>query len=138
MLIHDVMTRNVECVEADALLPDAASRMEILNVGSLPVCDQHRMVGILTDRDIAVRSIADGRDPRQTTVRDVMTPDVLYCFDDQGVEEAIQVMKENQIRRLPILDQENRLIGIVSLGDLANFGDKELVGQALDRISRPD
>jgi len=139
MLIQEVMTRNVECVEADALLKDAASRMEIFNVGSLPVCDHDQLVGILTDRDIAVRSIADGKDPRSTTVRDVMTPEIVYCFDDQGVEEAVQVMKENQIRRLPILDQDNRLIGIVSLGDLANdFGDKEVVGRALDRISRPD
>jgi CBS domain-containing protein len=119
MWIRDIMTRDVECVWPDDTLQEAALRMKELDVGPMPVCDYDRVVGMLTDRDITVRAVAEGRDPRSTRVRDVMTRNVVSCSEDDGVEEAARLMQERQIRRLLVLDRDKRLIGIVSLGDLA-------------------
>ena len=138
MDIKKVMTAGAECTKPDATLADAARRMKDLDVGSLPVCDNDRLIGMLTDRDIVVRSLAEGKDPRSQAVRDVMTEEVIYCFVDQGVSEVAQIMKEQQIRRLPVLDQDRRLVGIVSIGDLAiSAHDDTLVGKALEGISEP-
>jgi CBS domain-containing protein len=93
---------------------------------------------MVTDRDITIRATADGRDPRQTPVREVMTSELFYCFEDQPVEEAASLMEEHQIRRLPILNRQKDLVGIVSLGDLAvDTSDEELVGQVLEEVSEP-
>ena len=125
MRVNEVMTRGVECTRPDATLREAAGRMKDLDVGSLPVCGENdRLVGMITDRDVTVRSTAGGADPNQARVRDVMTPDVVYCFDDQDVAEAGRVMKEHQIRRLVVLNRDKRLVGIVSLGDLATQTDE--------------
>jgi CBS domain-containing protein len=135
METRDVMTADVECIPPTATLQEAAMRMQELNVGALPVCDKDRLVGIVTDRDIALRSVARGQDPRQDTVRDVMTPQIIYCFDDQNVEEVAAQMRDHQVRRLPVLNREKRLVGIVSLGDLAVEADEQLTGNALRGIS---
>ncbi len=138
MLIRDVMTRGVECVGPEDTIRTAAQKMKSLNAGSIPICDNDRLAGMLTDRDIAVRAVADGRDPTVCKVRDAMTPDVVYCFDDQSVEEAERVMKEKQIRRVLVLDRAKRLVGIVSLGDLAvRTGDREQTGEVLHEVSEP-
>ncbi|MEW6296620.1 MAG: CBS domain-containing protein [Thermodesulfobacteriota bacterium] len=138
MQIRDVMTPKVEIVHPDAALREAAEKMSQLDVGPLPVCDGERLVGMLTDRDITVRATAKGCDPNTTKVRDVMTPDVVYCFEDQDVETAAQMMEMRQIRRLPVLNREKRLVGIVSLGDVAvKTGDQNLAGEALERVSEP-
>jgi CBS domain-containing protein len=130
------MTQRVECIEPDATLQDAAKRMKALDIGALPVCSDDRLAGMLTDRDIAVRSVSAGHDTRADRVDQVMTPEVFYCFADQDVSAAARVMKERQIRRLPVLNRERRLVGIVSLGDLAlETGDDELVVDALEGIS---
>jgi CBS domain-containing protein len=132
------MTRNAECTRPDATLQQAAERMKTLDVGSLPVCDNDRLVGMLTDRDITLRSVSEGHDPRTDRVRDAMTPEVFYRFEHQDVTEAAQLMRENQVRRLPVLNREKRLAGIVSLGDLAvEAGNELLVGEALEGISEP-
>jgi len=139
MQVQDVMTKGAECIQPSATLQEAAARMRDLNVGPLPVCgDNDRLVGMLTDRDITVRAVAEGRDPRHTQVRDIMTPDIVYCFEDQEVSEAARVMKEHQVRRLAVLNRDNRLVGIVSLGDLAvDARDEELVGSTLGAVSAP-
>ncbi|HEY8503403.1 MAG TPA: CBS domain-containing protein [Gemmataceae bacterium] len=138
MQVSDVMTRGVECIPPDATLQEAAALMKELDVGPLPVCDNDRLAGMLTDRDIVLRAVAEGRDPRQTRVRDAMTRDIVYCFEDQDVREAVRLMEERQIRRLAVLDRGKRLVGIVSLGDLAvRAGDDALSGQALEQISEP-
>jgi CBS domain-containing protein len=138
MLINEVMTRRAECTRPDATLQEAAERMKALDVGSLPVCDNDRLVGIVTDRDITVRSVSDGHDPRKDRVRDAMTPKVFYCFEDQDITEAAQLMRQQQVRRLPVLNRDKRLAGIVSLGDLAvEAGNEQLVGEALEGISEP-
>jgi CBS domain-containing protein len=139
MRVHDVMTRNVECISPEASLHEAAARMKSLDVGPLPVCENDRIVGMLTDRDITVRATAEGEDPKVIHVRDVMTPDIVYCYDDQLVSEAAELMKENQIRRLVVLDREKQLVGIVSLGDMVvETGDGELAGNTLEAVSEPN
>jgi CBS domain-containing protein len=126
------MTPHVEVIHPDATLREAAQKMQTLDVGPIPVCDGDRLQGMLTDRDITIRATAQGRDPNTTRVREVMTPDIVYCFEDQDVEEAAQIMEERQIRRLVVLNRDKRLVGIVSLGDLATqTGDEELDAEEL-------
>jgi CBS domain-containing protein len=138
MQVKDVMTRGCECIAPDSTLQEAARRMKELDIGPLPVCADDRLAGILTDRDIVLRAVAEARDAKTTRVRDVMTPNVTFCFDDQDVKEAARLMKEKQIRRLIVLNRDKRLAGILSLGDLAaDTGDKNLVGGTLGRISEP-
>jgi CBS domain-containing protein len=138
MHLKDVMTRDVEVVRPDATLQEAAGRMKALDVGVIPVCDGEHLMGMLTDRDITVRATAAGRDPRTTHVCDAMTPDVVYCFEDQDVTEAQRLMQERQIRRLLILTSDMRLAGVVSLGDLAvKAGADKVGGAVLERVSEP-
>lgn len=138
MQIEQIMTRNVEIIRPHTTLTAAAQKMRDLDVGSLPVCDGERLQGMLTDRDITIRATAEGRNPDNTQAMDVMTAEVYYCYEDQEVEEAAQVMEEKQIRRLPIVNRNKKLVGIVSLGDLAvDTNRKRLAGEALTGISRP-
>ena len=138
MQISEIMTREAEVIPPDATLAEAAAKMKTLDVGPLPVCDGDRVLGMVTDRDITVRATAAGQDPTKTKVRDVMTPDVVYCFEDQDVREAAQLMAEKQIRRLVVLNRDHRLAGIVSLGDVAvGTGDDQLSGQVLEQVSEP-
>lgn len=138
MQLRDVMTQNVEIVQPDATVQEAAVKMKALNVGALPVCDGDRLVGLLTDRDITVRATAEGHDPAKTKIRDVMTPNITYCFDDQRVGDAARAMAEKQIRRMPVLDRNKRLVGIVSLGSLAvHTKDDKLAGDVLKQVSKP-
>jgi CBS domain-containing protein len=112
--------------------------MQRLDVGMLPISDGDRLVGMLTDRDITVRATAKGRDPTTTQIREVMTPEVIYCFEDQEVSEAAKLMQEKQIRRLPVLNQEKRLVGIVSLGDVAvHSGAEKVVSETIKEVSEP-
>jgi CBS domain-containing protein len=138
MLIKDVMTRGVEVVRPDETLQQAARKMKSIDVGPLPVCDGERLVGMITDRDIIVRATAEGRDPKTTPVKEAMTPGVVYVFEDQDIEEAALLMKQRQIRRLVVLDNNKRLVGILSLGDLAeDSGDDQLSGEVLEGVSEP-
>jgi CBS domain-containing protein len=136
--LKDVMTPGVEVIHPNATVAEAAEKMKMLNVGVIPVCDGGRLVGMLTDRDIVVRIIADQRDPKRTTVTEAMTPGVTYCFEDEDVQKAARVMVEQQIRRLLILNRDKRLVGIVSLGDLAvQTEDTQLSGEVLEYVSEP-
>jgi CBS domain-containing protein len=138
MQVRQVMTRGAECISPDATIQEAAQKMRDLDVGPLPVCDNDRLAGMLTDRDIAVRAVAEGRDPKTTHVRDAMTPGINYCFADDDVAEAARLMKEKQVRRLAVLNHDKRLVGIVSLGDLAvETGDAHLAGDTLEKVSEP-
>jgi CBS domain-containing protein len=138
MRVSDVMTRNVECIRPEANLQEAAAKMKSLDIGPLPVCENDRLIGLITDRDITIRAVAEGEDPQKIHVRDIMTPDILYCFEDQLVSEASEMMKENQVRRLVVMNRDKRLVGIVSLGDLAlETHDEELVGATLEAVSEP-
>src|SRR5437868_2384637 len=135
--IKDVMTKGAQVVKPDDTIKHAAVTMEALEVGPLPVCDGERLVGMLTDRDITTRIVASGRDPNATTVREAMTAEVLYCFEDQGLEDAAKVMKERQVRRMPVLNRDKRLVGMVALGDLATRGGGKTAKRVLEQVSQP-
>jgi len=138
MELRDIMTRNVEVENGNASLKEAATKMKKLDVGLIPVCDGDRLKGLLTDRDITIRATADGRDPSKTKVNEVMSTDIAYCLEDQAVDEAVILMEARQIRRLPILNQDKQLVGIVSLADIAvHVGDRDLTGETLEEISEP-
>lgn len=136
MKVSEVMTREVEVVSPDASLREAARKMDDLNVGVLPVCDGQRLVGILTDRDITVRATSIGESPDVTRVDEVMTDEVWWCHEDDDVEEVAHRMGDKQIRRMPVIDHEKMLVGMITLGDLATDhapGTQE----ALRHISEP-
>jgi CBS domain-containing protein len=138
MQLKEVMTRNLEGIPPQAMLTAAAEKMRALDVGALPVYEHDKIIGILTDRDIAVRAVATGRDPRQTPARDAMTPGIVYCYEDEDVLEAVRRMEQKQIRRLLVFDRHNEAVGIVSLGDIATrIGRDRLSGNILERISEP-
>ena len=138
MQLKEFINYRVEVVHPNDTLQHAAEKMKDLDVGSMPVCEGQHLVGILTDRDITIRATAQGQDPTKTAVRDVMTPDVVYCFETQDVEEAAKMMQENQIRRLFVLNEDEELVGITSLGELATVtGDRAMAGETLERISEP-
>jgi CBS domain-containing protein len=139
MRVHEVMTRNAVCISPDATLQEAAAKMKSLDVGTLPVCDNDRLSGIVTDRDITVRATARGSSPTEVHVRDIMTSEVIYCFDDALVLDAAVLMQQKQVRRLPVLNHDKQLVGIVSLGDLAvETGDEQLAGNTLEAVSEPN
>jgi len=129
MKISDVMTPDVEVVNPDDTLRTAAELMADLDSSALPVGENNLLIGAITDHDITIRAVAEGRDPEKTTVRQAMSPDVLYCFEDEDVAEVSQKMGGWWVRRLPVVDQDKHLVGIVSLGDLvvetAESEDKE-------------
>jgi len=131
MKIAEVMTRNVELTDPDATLEEAARTMAEEDVGFLPVGENDRVVGMITDRDIAVRAVAMGRDPRTTRVREAMTERVLYCFEDEDIEKAAESMSREHVRRLPIVNRRKRLVGVVSLGDIAVKHNASEAGKAL-------
>jgi CBS domain-containing protein len=138
MKLSDIMTREVEIIHPDDSLQTAAQKMRYRDVGFLPVCDGDRLIGVLTDRDIVLRAMADGVNPSKSLSREWLTTPIVYCYDDQDVEEAAQLMREHQIRRLIILGRGNkRLVGVVSLGDLATNVEEKKSGKVLQEVSEP-
>jgi CBS domain-containing protein len=137
MKVSDCMTRDVRVAAPTQSLREAAALMAELDVGILPVGENDRLIGMITDRDIAVRGVACGKGP-ETAVREVMTDSVKYCFADQSIEEVSRNMGDVQVRRLPVVDREKRLVGIISLSDIANGdGAVDEAGEALRDISQP-
>ena len=138
MQIKEIMTREPVVIGPDMVLKDAAERMRDLDSGVMPVGQNDRLVGMLTDRDITTRATAAGKDPNQTRVEEVMTPDVVYCFEDDDAREAALKMEEHQLRRLIVLNRDKRLVGILSLGDLAvHTTDDRLAGEVAEAVSEP-
>jgi CBS domain-containing protein len=141
MQIREIMTREVDVVPPTASVRDAALKMKELDVGAIPVCDGQKLAGLVTDRDITVRAVAEGRNPSEVRVAEVMSSDIAYCFEDETVEQAANLMESKQIRRLPILDRNKQLTGIISLGDISvrteGSRQKDLAADALEEISEP-
>jgi CBS domain-containing protein len=131
------MTRDVESVRSTDKVQLAAEKMKTLNVGAIPVIDGEKAVGILTDRDIILRAVAERLDPMRTQVADVMTRDVISCDQDTDVENATWMMEGKQVRRLLVEDSRGQVVGIVSLGDLARNAGKAMAGQVLEKASAP-
>ena len=136
MQVRECMTRDVVIASPAQTLQEAATKMAECDAGALPVGEGDRLVGMITDRDIAIRAVAKNLDPR-TPVRDVMTREVLYCFEDEDIEDVAVNMGVQQIRRLPVVNADKRLVGIISLGDLAQGADEGTTGHAIAGISRP-
>jgi CBS domain-containing protein len=135
--LKDVMTRDVEVISPEAPISQAAQRMRSGDFGLLPVGENDRMIGTITDRDIAIRAVAEGKDSN-TKVRDVMSEGIHWCFEDDSVEQAVKIMSEHQIRRLPVVSRDKRLTGIVALADLAaGKTEIEQAAEALAEISEP-
>ena len=136
MQLKEFINSRVETVQPGDTLQRAAEKMRELDVGSLPVCDVGQLVGMITDRDITIRAVAKGSDPAAATVSEVMTPDALWCFEDETVEEAARTMQEHQVRRILVLNEAKELVGITSLGELATItGDRRLGGETLEAVS---
>ena len=132
--IADVMTHGAELTSPDATIEEAAKKMAAEDVGFLPVGENDRLVGMITDRDIAIRAVAHGKEPSHTKVRDVMTDRVLYCFEDENADSAIETMSKLQVRRLPVVNRDKRLVGVVSIGDLATKHSAQKTGKALGSV----
>jgi CBS domain-containing protein len=135
MNVSEVMTREVEIATPDQSIRDAAQLMARIDAGTVPVGKDNKLVGILTDRDIAVRAVARGLGP-DTPVREVMSPDIKYCFDDEPIEDVARNMADIKVRRLPVVDRDKRLVGILSLGDLAVRSNCS-TDEALRGVSKP-
>jgi CBS domain-containing protein len=138
MQVFEAMTPDVISVGPEATLMEAAQAMRNLDIGPLPVCTGERLIGMITDRDITIRGTAEGRDPRTTEVREVMTPEAICCTEQDDVRDAAAMMQQAQLRRLLVVNDAGRLVGIVSLGDLAVHGtDDKLAGAVLEKVSEP-
>ncbi len=137
MKIREMMTKGTRFVAPDTPVIEAAGLMRVHDIGVVPVLEEARIVGMLTDRDIVLQVVADGRDPNSTLVRDVMSTGSISVFEDQEVDEAVQLMQRYQVRRLPVLDRSSKLVGIVSLGDIAVDVHAGLSGRVLKDVSEP-
>jgi CBS domain-containing protein len=133
--IKEIMTKQVHWLNPDQTIREAARKMSEEDVGALPIADHDRLVGMITDRDIAIRAVAEGKSP-STKLREVMSAQLKYCFEDEDLDHVSTNMAQIQMRRLPVMNREKRLVGIVSLGDLATRGAGRQAAEALRGISR--
>lgn len=139
MQVRELMTTDFQIVSPDATVQQAARLMRDLDVGMIPVGDGQRLVGTITDRDIAVRAVAEGRDPAVTAVKHIMSGDIVYCYDDDDVDGAARAMEARRIRRLVVVNHDDQPVGIVALADIAtNPQARKVAGDVLEEVSRPD
>ena len=134
--VHDVMTDSPRCVTPETSVSDAAVLMESEDVGSLPILDGDHLAGVVTDRDIVIRAIAKGKDPRGMAVRDVASRELVTVQADDDLMDALQLMATRQVRRLPVVDENNRLVGILSQADVAVSAKEKSVGEMVEEISK--
>jgi CBS domain-containing protein len=138
MKVRDILTRDPQIIGPDARISEAGRLMKQYDIGMLPVCNGERLVGAITDRDLAIRAVAEDCDPLKTYVKDVMTPGICYCYEDQDLEEVAGLMEERQIRRIAVLNRQKRLVGIASLADFAiRSQDELLTEELLEGVSQP-
>ena len=136
MKISKCMTRDVQLANPTQTIQEAAQMMADIDAGVLPIGQDDRLVGMITDRDITIRAVAQGKSP-DTLIREVMSSEVLYCFDDQELEDVARNMADIKVRRLPVLNRNKHLVGIVSLGDLSRKEDAQVTAKAVSNISKP-
>jgi CBS domain-containing protein len=134
--IRDTMTSNPRTIETSTPVAEAARLMSSEDVGSLPIVEGERLVGMVTDRDITIRVVAEGKDPQSTTVGDVASRDVVSVDPQQNLDEAVRLMAEHQVRRLPVVEEDGRLVGIVAQADVATAGKDAKTGQLVEEISK--
>jgi CBS domain-containing protein len=134
MKIKDMMHKGAECVAPNATLQQIAKKMKDFDVGAIPVCEGDKAIGMVTDRDITM-SLADGKDVSKLSARDLMSKNVIHCRDTEEAEDAIRIMEKNQIRRLPVLNEAQKLVGMVSLGDISHALSQDLTGEVTKAVS---
>jgi CBS domain-containing protein len=137
MKIKNVMTQGAELIAIDATVKQAAERMRTLNVGALPVKSDSVLKGIITDRDITVRAIADGKNPNEVKVNEIMSENIAACKEEDDIEQTADLMKEKQLRRLVVTDDDNQIVGMISIGDLCTKCNPELAGDVVKEVSEP-
>jgi CBS domain-containing protein len=136
MQIQEIMSHDVELIDPNSTIRDAACKLRAEDIGALPVGENDRLIGMITDRDIVLRCVADDKLPSQCLVRDTMSKKICYCFEDDDLDEAAQMMADHQVRRLPVLNRNKRLVGMISLADISRC-DPHIVKTALEGISQP-
>jgi len=136
MRVSEAMTREVRVCTPGQSIREVAKIMEEIDAGSMPVGENDRLIGMITDRDIAIRAVGAGKGP-DTPVREIMSAEVLYCYDDEDIDHVAENMADNQVRRLPVVNREKRLVGIISIGDVAQREDDETAGEAVKGVSKP-
>lgn len=136
MKASEIMTTSVECIAPDTKIIEAAKKMKKMDVGFLPVCENDQLIGTVTDRDIVLRVLAEGRPIRNSMARDIMTHDVFWCYEDDDVEDIARRMREKEVRRMLILNREKRLTGVISIGDIAKSqGEETTAGETVKHIA---
>jgi len=138
MKVREIMSSHVQRISSSQMVSEAAERMKTFDVGALPILEDNKIVGMLTDRDIVVRAVAAGLDPKMTVVKDVFTPEVLCCSEEDDIETAAKIMEDNQVRRLVVLGDDQTVVGMLSLGDLAlKTSNDYLTYEVLERVCEP-
>lgn len=135
MKVKDVMHKGAEWVAPQTSVANVAQKMRDLDIGAIPVGENDRLIGMVTDRDIACRGVANGKDCTKLTARDVMSKGIFYCSDTEELEDALRVMEQKQVRRLPVINDKKRMVGILSLGDVAQAASHELSGEVTAAVS---
>jgi CBS domain-containing protein len=135
MKVRNAMHAGVAWVSPDTTVRELARLMREQDIGALPVGENDRLVGMVTDRDIVCRCLADGKDPKKATARDIMTKGIVYCRDNEDLGDATRIMESKQIRRLPVIDEKKRMVGMLSLGDISHAGSRQLSGEVLQAVS---
>ena len=135
MKVKEAMHNGVEWAAPQTPIPEIARRMRDLDIGAIPVGENDRLIGMVTDRDIACRAVANGADLGTLTARDVMSKGIFYCRDSEELEDAMRIMEQKQVRRLPVIDDQKRMVGILSLGDIADATPHELSGEVVAAVS---
>ncbi len=135
MKVKKAMHKGAEWVAPDTPIAKIAKRMKDLDVGSIPVGENDRLIGMVTDRDITCRAVANGHDTAKLTARDVMTKGIFYCRDEEDLDDALRIMESKKIRRLPVIDEKKRMVGMLSLGDISHAASRELSGELCAAVS---
>lgn len=135
MKVRKAMHEGVVWVSPDTPISDIAARMKDNDIGAVPVGENDRLIGMVTDRDIVCRGLANGRDAQTLTARDVMTSGIIYCEEDEDIEDALELMEKKKIRRLPVINDDKRMVGMLSLGDISHAVSEELTAQVVKAVS---
>jgi CBS domain-containing protein len=135
MKVEKMMHKGVEWVSPNTSIAALAKKMQQFDIGAIPVGENDRLIGMVTDRDIVIRGVANGKDPSKLTARDVMTKGVTYCRDNEEVDEAVRIMESKQIRRLPVINANKRMVGMISLGDMSHAASKKIAAEVTRVVS---
>jgi len=135
MLVRDAMTAGIRIAEPEEKLPHAAKKMRTQNIGALPVVEDGKLIGMLTDRDIAIRAVGDNKDPATVAVRDIMSDECFWCAENEQLDDAVRIMEANQVRRLPVMNDKREVVGMLSIEDVAVHAPESLTGEVLKAVS---